>query len=60
MSGFDVTMRSQAMVNQSQQFYDAQRYESMRGMGGAIQQGAQNFVQGIRQDRAMQMESAQN
>lgn len=38
MSGFDVTMRSQQMANQSQQFYDSQRYQSMAQTGQAIAQ----------------------
>lgn len=39
MSGFDVQMRSQQMVNQSQQFYDSQRYASMDQMGRSLMQG---------------------
>lgn len=38
MSGFDVTMRSQQQVNQSQQFYDSQRYQMMGQMGQTIGQ----------------------
>lgn len=38
MSGFDVMMRSQELASRSNQFYDAQRYESMRQTGDAVQQ----------------------
>jgi len=34
----DITLRSQALGKQGQQFYDAQRYESMRGTGQSLQQ----------------------
>lgn len=53
MSGFDVQMRSQQMVNQSQQFYDAQRYESMQQMGQSLMQGP-----GIVQDMMLRQQDA--
>jgi hypothetical protein len=61
MSGFDVQMRSQQMVNQSQQFYDAQRYQSMQQMGQSLMQ-APGMIQDImirQQDAKMRLAQQQ-
>lgn len=45
MTDFNNIARAQGQAQQGQQFYDAQRYEAMRGQGNALERGAQGFVE---------------
>jgi hypothetical protein len=52
MSGFDVMARSQESVQQSQQFYDSQRYQGQQQMVNTLGGVGQQFIQ-TQRDQAM-------
>lgn len=58
MTDFNNIGRAEAQAQQGRQFYDAQRYESMRGQGNALMQGAQGFVEGRQRQQSLDMEAA--
>lgn len=59
MTDFNNIARAQQQAQQGRQFYDAQRYESMRGQGQALMQGAQGFVENRQRQQAFDTEARQ-
>lgn len=58
MSGFDVQMRSDAMVQQNRQFYDEQGFQAQRDMVHGLRQSAGMAVEGIQMAQEMAMRQA--
>jgi hypothetical protein len=59
MSGFDGMLRSQAQTDQVRMGYDAQRYESMRGIGQAAMQAPGMVIGSMQAMQQMQLAEQQ-
>lgn len=57
MSGFDVQMRSDALMQQNRQFYEGQKHDAMAQTGHAIAQTGQQVAGVIQRMQAMDMEA---